>query len=276
MSEKPIQCNVCFRRCHIPEGKLGACRTKTNENGKLIERGYGNITSAALDPIEKKPLYRFYPGSMILSFGSFGCSMRCPFCQNWQISQQDLFTESETVLPEDLVCKALELKPYGNIGLAATYNEPMLSPEFLKDTFQLAREKGLKTVIVTSGSATMESLEQVLPYTDAFNIDLKGFTEDFYKWAGGDFETTKAFIQRAAQKAHVELTMLVIPGKNDSPQQMEEMARWIADLSPEIPLHLSRYFPRYQCEIEMTPVQTLQELKSIAEKYLQHVYLGNV
>lgn len=236
----------------------------------------GKITSAALDPVEKKPLYRFYPGSMILSFGSYGCSMRCPFCQNWEISQQDLYGQTEEATPEWLVEKAEELKMYGNIGLAATYNEPMLNPGFLQTTFALAKEKGLKTVIVTSGTATMESLEKVLPVTDAFNIDLKSFSDEFYKWAGGDLETVKAFIQRAARDAHVELTTLVIPGKNDGEDEMEEMAGWIASISPDIPLHITRYFPQYQSHIPMTPKETLEKLKAIAEKHLNHVYLGNI
>ncbi|MCF0259551.1 MAG: AmmeMemoRadiSam system radical SAM enzyme [Erysipelotrichaceae bacterium] len=276
MSEKTVQCDVCFRRCRIPEGKKGACQTKQNENGRIVDLSAGKITSAALDPIEKKPLYHFCPGKMILSFGSYGCSMRCPFCQNWEISQEDLFGRTEAVSPEWLVEKAQELKVYGNIGLAATYNEPMLNPDFLKTTFELAKEKGLKTVIVTSGAATLESLGKVLPVTDAFNIDLKGFSEEFYKWAGGDFETVKAFIQKAACQAHVELTVLVIPGKNDSEEEMEEMAKWIAGISPDIPLHLSRYFPQYKCRIPMTPKETLYKLKAIAEKHLNYVYLGNV
>lgn len=275
MSER-IPCSVCFRRCLIPEGKTGFCRTKKNVNGQLVDLSSGRITSAALDPIEKKPLARFYPGSLILSFGSYGCSLTCPFCQNWQIAQQDLYLESEQVSPEQLVAKALELKPYGNIGLAATYNEPMLNPEFLAETFKQAKAAGLKTVIVTNGSATLETLEQVLPYTDAFNIDLKGFTPEFYHWVGGDLETVKAFIERAAQSAHVELTMLVIPQKNDSVAEMEQMAAWIAGISPDIPLHLSRYFPRWKCTIEATGIESLKMLQKTARKYLKHVYLGNV
>lgn len=272
------QCSICFHRCNIPEGKTGFCKTKQNRNGTIVDRAYGKITAAALDPIEKKPLARFYPGTSILSFGSYGCALRCPFCQNWEISQQDLYDQAETVSPQQLVAKAIERKPFGNIGLAATYNEPALSPQFLKDTFKLLKETDpdMKTVVVTSGPNTIEALETYLPYTDAFNIDLKGFTEDYYKWVGGDLETTKAYIQRAAKDAHVELTMLVVPGKNDDPEDMERMAKWIAQIDPEIPLHLSRYFPRYKCEIERTPKETLYKLKDIASKYLHYVYLGNV
>lgn len=272
------QCNVCFRQCNIPEGQLGFCKTKKCENGQIIDRGYGKITSAALDPIEKKPLARFYPGRNILSFGSYGCSLRCPFCQNWEISQQDLDNQSETVTPQMLVNKAIELKPYNNIGLAATYNETSLSPDFIRDTFSLLKETApdMKTVMVTSGCNTLEALEEYLPYTDAFNIDLKGFTPQYYKWVGGDLETTKEYIKRAAKDAHVELTMLVVPGKNDSVEDMEKMAKWIADIDPNIPLHLSRYFPRYKCDIEITPAETLYKLKDTAGKYLNYVFLGNI
>lgn len=271
-----MKCNVCFHQCDLKEGQIGFCKGRINKNGVIQARNYGKITSAALDPIEKKPLAAFYPGSLILSVGSYGCSLRCPFCQNYEISQADLDEFNEQVTPQQLVNKALELVPYGNIGLAFTYNEPMIGYEFIRDGAKLAHENGLKTVVVTSGNATIETLEKILPYIDAFNIDLKGFTQEAYQYVGGDLETVKNFIAAAAKKAHVEVTTLVIPGKNDSQQDMERMAKWLASISDEIVLHLSRYFPRYHETIPATPIETLKSLQETARKYLKHVELGNV
>lgn len=271
-----MRCAVCFRHCLLEEGQTGFCRVRRNEKGKNVCGNYGRITSLALDPIEKKPLKRFYPGSRILSAGSYGCNLRCPFCQNWTISQRDLWEESAYVSPRDLVDQALQLQGRGNIGIAMTYNEPSLSWEYLRDVFKLAKKSGLKTVAVTNGSVTVPILDEFLPYTDAMNIDLKGFTEDYYHWLHGDLETVKDFIRESAAHCHVELTMLVVPGKNDNPADMERMCRWIAQIDPEIPLHLSRYFPRWKWEEAPTPLSTLERCREIAGKHLRYVYLGNV
>lgn len=280
MSEIPendsVQCDVCFHGCVLKEGQTGFCRARTNRNGTIEPSSYGYISSAALDPIEKKPLADFYPGSLILSVGSYGCNLRCPFCQNHEIAQNDLQARCEKVTPEQLAEKALELKPYGNIGIAFTYNEPMISWEFIRDTFRLAKEKGLKTVVVTNGTASVETLEKILPWTDAFNIDLKAYTQEGYDWLQGDLETVKRFIQKAAGAAHVEVTTLVVPGRNDSEQEMEALSSFLASVSPDIVLHLSRYFPRWKETEDPTPVQTLQRLQKTAEKHLHHVLLGNV
>lgn len=230
-----------------------------------------------LDPIEKKPLARFYPGSKILSVGSFGCNLFCPFCQNHEISTAGQ-TEIgwQDVTPAQLVRLASGYQNAGNIGVAFTYNEPLVGYEFVRDTACLVKQNGMKTVVVTNGSVELEILEEILPYIDAMNIDLKGFTEDYYRKLGGNLNTVKAFIERAAKDCHVELTTLIVPGENDSKEEMEQEAAWIASLSPEIPLHVSRFFPRYQMtDRKATEVRQVYRMKQIAEKYLKYVYTGN-
>ena len=272
-------CELCPHHCRIAEGGTGLCAARTNHGGKIVCKNYGRITSLALDPIEKKPLYHFHPGSVILSVGSYGCNLLCPFCQNHEISRAkagDLHIE--TLAPEALVQLAEDTRQkYGNIGVAFTYNEPLVSYEYLLDCAKLLRERGLAVVFVTNGQMCAEPLRKLLPYVDAMNIDLKGFTQTFYDWIGGDLETTKTAIRLAAEAGvHVEVTTLVIPGKNDNEKEMEAEARWLASISPEIPLHLSRYFPRYHCNIPMTPGKTLEQLQGIAKHHLHDVHLGNI
>lgn len=283
-AEKVAICGLCPHHCHLKEGAVGFCRARKNENGRVVSLNYGRLTSAALDPIEKKPLYHFHPGSFILSIGSFGCNLRCPFCQNYTISQAgaDGFEggrlPTEQVTPKEIAAAAQRLEETsGNIGVAFTYNEPLVGYEFVYDTAKLLKEKNLAVVLVTNGQIEKEPWGKLLPYVDAVNIDLKGFTQDFYSWLGGSLETTKAAISMAAANhVHVEVTTLVIPGKNDSPAEMEAEAEWLAGISPEIPLHLSRYFPRYHVKIPMTPYPTLKNLAAIAESHLRFVHLGNV
>lgn len=287
MSEKSgakAVCWLCPNRCHLADGQTGFCRARQNQGGIIRSLNYGLLTSAALDPIEKKPLYHFHPGSHILSLGSFGCNLRCPFCQNYTISQAgpDGFAGQrlplDRVTPKEIVAAAQRLEETsGNIGVAFTYNEPLVGYEFVYDTARLLKEVGLATVLVTNGQIEKDSWLHLLPYIDAVNIDLKGFTQAFYDWIGGDLETTKAAIAMAAEEGvHVEVTTLVIPGKNDSAAEMAAEAEWLAGISAELPLHLSRYFPRYQSKIPMTPVETLQSLKHVAEARLRFVHLGNI
>lgn len=277
-------CWLCPHRCHLADGQTGFCRARQNQGGIIRSLNYGLLTSAALDPIEKKPLYHFHPGSHILSLGSFGCNLRCPFCQNYTISQAgpDGFAGQrlplDRVTPKEIVAAAQRLEETsGNIGVAFTYNEPLVGYEFVYDTARLLKEVGLATVLVTNGQIEKDSWLHLLPYIDAVNIDLKGFTQAFYDWIGGDLETTKAAIAMAAEDGvHVEVTTLVIPGKNDSAAEMAAEAEWLAGISAELPLHLSRYFPRYQVDIPMTPVETLQQLRRVAEVRLRFVHLGNI
>lgn len=276
MSE--IRCPVCFRHCRFREGQLGFCHGRKNVGGKSVCENYGKLTSLALDPIEKKPLARFCPGSLILSVGSFGCNMDCPFCQNDSISCADEeLADWRYLSPDELAELAQDLRPRGNIGVAFTYNEPMIGFEYVRDTARLVREAGMKNVIVTNGAFCVETLDEVLPYADAFNVDLKGFTESWYKELGGELETVKAFIRAAARCAHVELTTLVVPGGNDSDREMRDMAAWIASVDRAIPLHITRFFPRRRyAGRNPTDIAQLQRLVEIAKEHLDTVLIGNV
>jgi Pyruvate-formate lyase-activating enzyme len=270
-----------MHHCSLAPGQTGICLARKNVGGKIVCGNYGMITSLALDPIEKKPLKLFYPGSRILSVGSFGCNLKCPFCQNHEISMADEKTaEAVTGLtelsPEELARKASEYRKAGNIGVAFTYNEPLIGWEYVRDTAKLVKAAGMKAVLVTNGSASMEVLEEILPYTDAMNIDLKGFCEAYYRKLGGDLETVKTFIRRAVKDCHVELTTLIVPGENDGIEEMEEEAGWIASLGKEIPLHISRFFPQYRMtDRRATDVGQIYRLTETAGKYLEHVFAGN-
>ena len=270
-------CNYCHHHCLLQEGKTGFCRVRTLQEGKNFCGNYGFITSLALDPIEKKPLNRFYPGTWILSMGSYGCNLRCPFCQNFSISQngRDAFPPV-IATPEQLAAKAAELKSRNNIGISFTYNEPLLSWEFIRDAGRMVHENGQKNVVVTNGNFSVEIAENLAGIVDAYNIDLKGFTSEWYRKLGGDLETVKAFITEAVKTAHVELTTLIVPGENDTPEEMESIARWIASLSPDIPLHVSKFFPRWNMvDRNETPAGRVYRLAEVAKNYLQFVYTGN-
>ncbi len=274
-------CQVCMHRCTLSPGQTGLCGARKNENGKIVCANYGRITSLALDPIEKKPLKHFRPGSLILSVGSYGCNLRCPFCQNHEISMAgEGDVHSPYVPPQRLADLALEWKERdgaGNIGIAYTYNEPLVGWEYVRDTARLVKENGMANVLVTNGTAAPEILEELLPLIDAMNIDLKGFRAEYYRKLGGDLDTVKTFIARAVTVCHVELTTLIVPGENDSPEEMEAQARWIADLNPEIPLHITRFFPQYHMlDRKPTEIQSLRRLAETAGQYLTNVSLGNV
>lgn len=278
MSEAVV-CELCPHHCRLSDGGTGFCGARGNRGGEVVCLNYGQVTSLALDPIEKKPLYHFHPGSVILSLGSYGCNLRCPFCQNYEISQAgEAQVRTRSILPDELLALALQTREqYGSIGVAFTYNEPLVSYEYLRDCAQLLRTHGLAVVLVTNGQACAAPLSQLLPLVDAMNVDLKGFSQEFYTWLQGNLVTTKQTIQMAvAAGVHVEVTTLVIPGRNDSPRAMSDEASWLASLSPDLPLHISRYFPRYHCDIPQTPRHTLAELQHIARRYLHYVYVGNV
>ncbi len=271
-----VRCNLCPHKCIIKPGEKGICRVRKNIKGKLYTLNYGKVTSVSLDPIEKKPLYQFYPGSYILSLGTFGCNLKCPYCQNWEIAHEE--PESYSITPEQAVIKAKEFVKRGNIGLAYTYNEPSIWYEFVFDTAVLAKEQGLSNVLVTNGYISHKPLADILPYIDACNIDIKSFDESFYKKiVKGTLNSVKETVEIAAESCHVELTSLIIPGLNDTISNIEKMAEWIYSISPEIPLHITRFFPHYKMNnIPPTPVETLMKLKDAAGRYLKYVYVGNV
>ncbi len=282
-------CNVCFRHCDITEGNTGFCGVRKCENGNIVSANYGRITSLALDPIEKKPLNRFHPGSKIVSVGSYGCNLNCPFCQNSDISWSEYAyryaDEAEYLSPRELADIAAGAGPKGNIGIAFTYNEPLIGYEYVIDTAKLIHDAGMVNVLVTNGCASLDVLKELAPYIDAMNIDLKGFTERYYKDVlKGDLDTVLAFITGAVKICHVELTTLIIPGENDSIEEMRKISSFIADLKDaggntvgrDIPLHISRFFPRFKMtDRPATDVDLIYKLADVAREKLKYVYTGN-
>ena len=269
-------CTLCFHHCQLADGQTGLCRARANQNGAIVSLNYGRLTSMALDPIEKKPLRRFHPGSMVLSVGSFGCNLHCPFCQNASIAQVVAEAPTRTVSPDELITLARTLQNRGNIGIAYTYNEPLVGYEYVRDCAALTHEAGLQNVLVTNGTIAPEPWQTLLPLIDAVNIDLKGFTENWYHALGGNLETVKQSIALAAAYCHVEVTTLIIPGENDRPDEMHALAAWLASVDADIPLHVSRFFPRHHMtDRAPTPVDTVYRLADVARTHLHHVYTGN-
>lgn len=284
-----VMCLLCPHMCVVQDGASGKCGVRQNRDGALWCTRYGIISALSLDPIEKKPLARFRPGTYILSAGGYGCNFTCSFCQNWHISQTARHAEQELyhappggfprrMSPEDLARSARDAVPQGNCGLAFTYNEPMINFEYMRDTFRLVRKEGLSTVVVSNGYINPHPLDELLHYVDAMNIDLKAFTDSFYRmYCGGTLDPVLRTISRAAAKTHVEITTLVIPGLNSSRAEIDKLASWLASIRPDIPLHLSRHHPDYRMsEPDPIPVDELLSLASVARKHLMHVYTGNI
>lgn len=270
-------CDLCPHHCSIPEGKAGFCRARGCIDGKIVCLSYGRAASISLDPIEKKPLARFYPGSKILSYGSWGCNLRCGFCQNHEISQHGSPTDCPVISPEELVSKAADLIPRGNIGLAYTYNEPLTSYEFVRDCAELVHAGGMKNVLVSNGTVCEKPYCALLPLLDAVNIDLKGFSQDFYDGVDGFFDTVKRTIELSAAATHTEVTYLAVTGLNDTPDEVAAAAHWLAGVDPDITLHISRFFPRYRMtDRPATPVGTVKALAETAGQWLANVYTGNI
>jgi pyruvate formate lyase activating enzyme len=271
-----LRCLVCPHFCKLAGGRTGICGVRKN-TGEIIELlTYGVISGYSLDPVEKKPLYHFFPGNNILSIGSYGCNMRCDFCQNYNISQHIADNLKPETGPENIAKNALSAKK--NIGIAFTYNEPVIWFEYVRDVALLVKDEGLYTVMVTNGYATKEILNEYIQFIDAFNVDLKAFNNEFYKkLAGAEIEPVKNTLKQIVKAGrHLEITTLVITGQNDKEAEMEMQVKWIADeLGKNIPFHLSRYFPMYKRDDPTTPHDTLSRLYDIAATQLDHVYMGN-
>ncbi|MEG6586946.1 AmmeMemoRadiSam system radical SAM enzyme [Dendrosporobacter sp. 1207_IL3150] len=269
-----VICNLCPKNCIVSEGKTGFCRVRKNISGKLYAQNYAACSSSALDPIEKKPLFHFYPGKYILSVGTWGCNFSCQFCQNWQIAQE---SPQVVELPPDRLVHIAKEQGLRNVGIAFTYSEPSVWYEYILDTAIASKAAGLKNVLVTNGFINQKPLEELLPHIDALNIDVKAFNNEFYyKICSGFLDDVKRTVELSASRCHVEITTLVVPDLNDAEQELNDLAEWLGSISPDIPLHFSRYFPNYKMDKPATPITTMQRAYEIAKEYLNYVYLGNV
>ena len=303
-----VVCPVCPHHCRLREGGLGLCRARRNVNGTVIAENYGRLTSIAMDPIEKKPIAEWHPGGTVLSVGSYGCNLRCPFCQNWEISQagpddHGAAGKSTTaghgtvavddphgngsrampwheVAPEELAALAMEAcrEDSRMLGVAYTYNEPLVGWEYVRDTARLMHAAGLANVFVSNGCAAEPVIDELAPLIDAVNIDLKSFSPAFYRTCGGDLDQVKRTIVRLAAEpgCHLEVTTLAVTDANDSEAEMEAIASWLASVDPEIVLHVTRFFPRWRMQDRgPTPVDRVYHLANIARRHLPHVHVGN-
>ncbi len=275
LENKKVQCLACSHKCLISEGKTGICGVRKNIKGDLFLLVYGLVIAEHIDPIEKKPLYHFLPNTYSYSIGTIGCNFKCKFCQNWEISQMKKIIGEKTT-SKKIIKQAFET---GCKSIAYTYNEPTIFAEFVHDTAKLAKEKGLKNIMVTNGFMTRECLDYLAPYIDAMNIDLKSFRDSFYKKiCSARLQPVLDTIKRAYKKGiHIEITTLIIPDENDSKQELEKIAKFIASVDKKIPWHISRFFPYYKMmDKKVTSFKTLKLAEKIGKKYLKYVYLGNV
>lgn len=282
-------CGTCPHRCRLAPGRLGACRARRNVGGAVVLANYGRVTSLALDPIEKKPLARYRPGTLVVSAGSYGCNLRCPFCQNAEISQvDDAGVPWREIAPDELVAITRDARDRDGrvIGIAYTYNEPLVGWEYVRDCARLAHEAGLVNVLVSNGCVEPSVLDGLAGLIDAANIDLKGFTDGFYDACGAPahaLSRVKGAIARlvADPACHLEVTTLVVPDMNDTEEEIDAMARWLASLDEgrgrdTVTYHVTRFFPRWRLtDRGPTPVDAVYRLADVARRHLEHVYTGN-
>jgi len=279
LPDKKVKCKLCPRNCILSPGQLSFCKVRKNIDGELYTLNYGIISALGIDPIEKKPLFHFYPGSPIFSISTFGCNFKCPWCQNWEISQSEPnLSYASYYPPEDLIKL---VKKYRSPSIAYTYNEPIIWYEYVLETSKLAKKEGIMNVLVTNGHICMEPLEELIPYIDAVNVDIKAFSQDVYsKYIKGYLEAVLEAIEEMKKKGvHVETTYLVIPGVNDREEEFRKMIRWHLDrLGDDTPLHISRFFPHYKfLDTSPTPTETLERLWKVAqEEGVKYVYVGNL
>ena len=276
-----VICQVCPHACKLALGQVGACRARGNVDGEGGPLGYGRVTSVAVDPVEKKPLARWKPGHTVLSLGSFGCNLHCPWCQNHEISQVgEQGVRWQEASPEDVAALATRLHAEDPrmAGVAYTYNEPLVSWEFVRDCAELVHKAGLSNVLVSAGCVNEQVIAEVAPFIDAANIDLKTFSEKTYRTCAGELATVQATIRTlaATPSCHLEVTTLVVPGVNDTPEEMGALAAWLASVDPQIVLHVSRFHPAYRMRDRgPTAVPLVYELANVARTHLAHVYTGN-
>lgn len=275
LKNEEVKCLACNHYCIIKNNNFGICKVRKNTNGKLYLMVYGKVVSQNIDPIEKKPLYHFLPGTMAYSVGTIGCNFKCRFCQNYEISQESNTEIGINMTPKEIVNNA---KIENCKSIAYTYNEPTVAIEYWLDTMKIAKKNGIKNVLVTNGYISKEALKKISPYVDAMNIDLKSYSEKFYK------ETCKAKLEPVLEtiklahklKIWIEITTLIIPKKNDSKKEIENIAKFIKSVDENIPFHLSRYFPNYLMKELPTPLLTMKNSYNICKNYLKNVYLGNI
>jgi pyruvate formate lyase activating enzyme len=275
--ENGVHCHLCPHHCRLRSEETGLCGVRREKNGSLYTLNYGLCAAMASDPIEKKPLYHFHPGSDIFSIGTVGCNLDCGFCQNWQLARGSRNMNDTRFTPGQIISIVEKQHNPGNIGIAYTYSEPGMWYEFVRDTALAAKDKGLKNVLVTNGFLNGEPLKKLLPLIDAFNIDVKSFSDDYYrKNCRGRLEPVLRYVEMAAGVAHVEITYLVVPTLNDSVEEVRRFASWVAAIKPSIPVHFSRYHPQHRFTLPPTPVHVMESLREEAKELLDYVYLGNV
>jgi len=279
LAEDTVRCTICPRMCIIKPGGKGFCGTKENVDGKLVSLTYGQLSAFAVDPIEKKPLAHFHPGSLSLSVSSVGCSFTCPWCQNYHLSMSNLEQSHTRFMRPEEVVEAAMVQECASVSY--TYNEPLINLNFVEDTSRFAHESEIKNVLVTNGYISIPALERVVDVIDAANVDWKAFNQEFYrKYCSGELQSVLDATEHMKKNdVHVEVTFLIIPETNDSPDETREMARYIVEhLGPETPLHLSRFFPMYKFQhVPPPPVETLVRAREIAvEEGVRYVFVGNV
>lgn len=273
-----VRCLLCPHRCLLKEGRRGICGVRRVEEGELYTENYALCAALQWDPIEKKPLYHFYPGRRILSLGTYGCNLSCSFCQNWSLARGKPGAGAAAIIPAQVLA-ALQREggPEEVVGVAYTYNEPSIWYEYVLETARLLHGRGYRNVLVTNGFISREPLEELLPFIDALNIDVKAFSDAFYEQhCRGRRRPVLETVELAAAAAHVEVTCLLIPTLNDSPEELARLSGWLAGIDPDLPLHLSRYFPGHRLTLPPTPVETMTAARKIACEKLNHVYLGNI
>jgi len=272
-----VRCLLCPHYCRLQDGETGLCGVRREQDGKLYSENYGVCAAMAMDPVEKKPLYHFYPGREIFSLGTLGCNLRCGFCQNWHLARRSPAVETIRLTSAEVVSMLGRQAARLPIGVAYTYSEPGIWYEFVLETALAVRDSGYKNVLVTNGFLNEEPLQDLLPLVDALNIDVKSFSDEYYRqYCGGRLKNVQRYVEFAAERAHVELTYLLIPTLNDSEEEIRAFVRWVGSLNSAIPVHLSRYFPQHQFTLPQTPLGVVERLREVARETLPYVYVGNV